>query len=110
MLQILIECLAKKVMGEMEPKAAKELTLCWRYFPRGWFRFSWNIPGNGVCRMMKVRVSLPHLTLLALCLEKESRRWCCVAGKKSDDEVTKGDGVEEESIRRGVWGVFQDHI
>nr|VDC75634.1 unnamed protein product [Brassica rapa] len=51
--KILIECLAKKVMGEMEPEAAKELTLCWSHFPKGWFRISWNIPGNGVYRMMK---------------------------------------------------------
>ncbi|CAA7017262.1 unnamed protein product [Microthlaspi erraticum] len=51
--KILVEYLAKKVMGEMEPEAAKELTLCWRHFPKGWFRFSWNIPGNGFYRMMK---------------------------------------------------------
>ncbi|ESQ55986.1 hypothetical protein EUTSA_v10027045mg, partial [Eutrema salsugineum] len=53
--KILIECLATKVMGDMEPDAAKELTLCWKYFPRGWFRFSWNIPGTGVYRMLKAR-------------------------------------------------------
>ncbi|KFK33811.1 hypothetical protein AALP_AA5G063100 [Arabis alpina] len=53
--KILIECLAKKVMGEMEPEAAKELTLCWRGFPRELFQFSLNIPGNGVYRMMKAR-------------------------------------------------------
>jgi len=53
--KILIECLAKKVMGEMEPEAAKELTLSWRIFPRDWFRFSWNIRGTGVYRMVKAR-------------------------------------------------------
>ncbi|CAN8275089.1 unnamed protein product [Cochlearia groenlandica] len=53
--KILIECLAKKVMGEMEPEAAKELALCWRYFPSGWFRFSLNLPGTGVYEMMKAR-------------------------------------------------------
>ncbi|KAF8051061.1 hypothetical protein N665_1811s0008 [Sinapis alba] len=53
--EILIECLAKKVMGDMEADATKELTHCWRYFPRGWFRFSWSIPGNGVYRMLKAR-------------------------------------------------------
>lgn len=64
MLQIIIECLAKKVMGDMEADAAKELTHCWRYFPRGWFRFSWNIPGNGVCRMLKVCVFLVQIILI----------------------------------------------
>ncbi|KAH0902792.1 hypothetical protein HID58_042295 [Brassica napus] len=59
--KILIECLAKKVMGDMEADAAKELTHCWRYFPRGWFRFSWNIPGNGVYRMLKARKQMMNL-------------------------------------------------
>ncbi|ANM67671.1 cytochrome P450, family 702, subfamily A, polypeptide 6 [Arabidopsis thaliana] len=53
--KIIIECLAKKVMGEMEPDAAKELTLCWTFFPREWFGFAWNIPGTGVYRMVKAR-------------------------------------------------------
>ncbi|CAE6194627.1 unnamed protein product [Arabidopsis arenosa] len=53
--KIIIECLAKKVMGEMEPEAAKELTLCWTFFPTEWFRFAWNIPGTGVYRMVKAR-------------------------------------------------------
>ncbi|KFK23689.1 hypothetical protein AALP_AAs50902U000700 [Arabis alpina] len=53
--KILIECLAKKVMGEMEPEATKELALCWRFFPRDLFQFSLNIPGTGVYRMMKAR-------------------------------------------------------
>ena len=48
-------------MGDMEPHAAKELTQCWGGFPRGWFRFSWSIPGNGVYRMLKVRVFLVHI-------------------------------------------------
>lgn len=73
MLQILIECLAKKVMGDMEPHAAKELTQCWRCFPRGWFRFSWSIPGNGVYRMLKVCVFLVHIILIPLYMENESR-------------------------------------
>ncbi|EFH46501.1 hypothetical protein ARALYDRAFT_355245 [Arabidopsis lyrata subsp. lyrata] len=59
--KILIECLAKKVMGEMEPEAAKELALCWRYFPRDWFQFSWNVPGAGVYRMMKARKRMMKL-------------------------------------------------
>ncbi|EOA18288.1 hypothetical protein CARUB_v10006787mg [Capsella rubella] len=59
--KILIECLAKKVMGEMEPEAAKELALCWRCFPREWFQFSWNIPGTGVYRMMKARKRMMKL-------------------------------------------------
>ena len=78
MSQILIECLAKKVMGDMEADAAKELTHCWRYFPRGWFRFSWNIPGNGVYRMLKVCVFLVQITLI----------YSSVTGKKADDELT----------------------
>ncbi|VVB01075.1 unnamed protein product [Arabis nemorensis] len=53
--KILIECLSKKVMGEMEPEAAKELALCWRFFPSGWFRFTVNLPGTGVYRLMKAR-------------------------------------------------------
>nr|QWK52290.1 cytochrome P450 702A2-2 [Isatis tinctoria] len=53
--KIIIECLAKKVMGEMEPEAAKKLACCWRYFPSGWFRFSFNLPGTGVYRMIKAR-------------------------------------------------------
>ncbi|CAN8232005.1 unnamed protein product [Cochlearia groenlandica] len=59
--KILIECLAKKVMGEMEPKAANELALCWRYFPKEWFQFSWNIPGTGVYRMMNARKRMMKL-------------------------------------------------
>jgi len=43
-------------MGEMEPDAAKELTLCWTFFPREWFGFAWNIPGTGVYRMVKVHI------------------------------------------------------
>lgn len=70
-LQIIIECLAKKVMGEMEPEAAKELTLCWTFFPREWFRFSWNIPGTGVYHMIKVRF-LDHLTLIYIALYSPS--------------------------------------
>ncbi|KAF3603265.1 hypothetical protein F2Q69_00034590 [Brassica cretica] len=58
---ILIECLAKKVMGEMEPEAAKALTLCWSHFPKGWFRISWNIPGNGVYRMMKAKKQMINI-------------------------------------------------
>ncbi|CAA7017259.1 unnamed protein product [Microthlaspi erraticum] len=53
--KILMECLAKRVMGEIEPEVAKELTKCWIHFPKGWFRFSWNIPGTGVYRMIKAR-------------------------------------------------------
>ncbi|KAF8082780.1 hypothetical protein N665_0808s0016 [Sinapis alba] len=53
--KILIECLAKKVMGEMEPEAAKELALCWRYFPSGWFKFGFNLPGTGLYKMLKAR-------------------------------------------------------
>ncbi|CAN7080949.1 unnamed protein product [Brassica oleracea var. botrytis] len=62
--KILIECLAKKVMGDMEPHAAKELTQCWRGFPRGWFRFSWSIPGNGVYRMLKACARNQMMNLL----------------------------------------------
>ncbi|CAE5963031.1 unnamed protein product [Arabidopsis arenosa] len=53
--KILIECLAKKVTGDMEPETAKELALCWRCFPSGWFRFPLNLPGTGVYKMMKAR-------------------------------------------------------
>ena len=35
---------------------------------------------------------------------------CFVTGKKADDEVNKGDSIKEESIGRGAWGVFQDHL
>ncbi|XP_010466591.1 PREDICTED: cytochrome P450 708A2-like [Camelina sativa] len=59
--KIIIECLAKKVMGEMEPEAAKQLALCWRYFPSGWFRFPFNIPGIGVYNMMKARKTMKKL-------------------------------------------------
>ncbi|KAG2239175.1 hypothetical protein Bca52824_090035 [Brassica carinata] len=59
--KIVIECLAKKVMGNMEADAAKELTHCWKCFPKGWFRFSWNIPGNGVYRMLKARKQMMNL-------------------------------------------------
>ncbi|EOA18528.1 hypothetical protein CARUB_v10007083mg, partial [Capsella rubella] len=59
--KILIECLAKKVMGEMEPEAAKQLALCWRYFPTEWFQLSWNVPGTGVYRMMKARKQMMKL-------------------------------------------------
>ncbi|KFK41010.1 hypothetical protein AALP_AA2G073600 [Arabis alpina] len=58
---ILIECLAKKVMGEMEPEAAKELALCWRFFPSGWFRFPFNIPGTGLYKMIKARKKMMKL-------------------------------------------------
>ncbi|KAL9293308.1 putative cytochrome P450 [Arabidopsis thaliana] len=59
--KILIECLAKKVMGEMEPEAAKKLALCWRYFPSGWFRLPFNLPGIGVYNMMKARKRMKTL-------------------------------------------------
>ncbi|KAG7529488.1 Cytochrome P450 superfamily, partial [Arabidopsis suecica] len=59
--KILIECLAKKVMGEMEPEAAKKLALCWRYFPSGWFRLPFNFPGIGVYNMMKARKRMKKL-------------------------------------------------
>ncbi|VYS62770.1 unnamed protein product [Arabidopsis thaliana] len=59
--KILIGCLAKKVMGEMEPEAAKELALCWRYFQSGWFRFFLNLPGTGVYKMMKARKRMMKL-------------------------------------------------
>ncbi|CAA0395343.1 unnamed protein product [Arabidopsis thaliana] len=48
-------------MGEMEPEAAKELALCWRYFPKDWFQFSWNFPGTGVYQMMKARKRMMKL-------------------------------------------------
>ncbi|CDY53775.1 BnaC03g73120D [Brassica napus] len=59
--KILIECLAKKVMGDMEPETAKELAICWRKFPSGWFRFPFKIPGMGVYDMMKARKRMMNL-------------------------------------------------
>ncbi|ESQ55983.1 hypothetical protein EUTSA_v10027528mg [Eutrema salsugineum] len=47
---ILIECLAKKVMGDIEPRSAKELALCWRKYPSGWFRFPFKIGHEAVLR------------------------------------------------------------
>ncbi|XP_024005625.1 cytochrome P450 708A2 [Eutrema salsugineum] len=58
---ILIECLAKKVMGDIEPGSAKELALCWRNFPSGWFRLPFNFPGMGVYNMMKARKRMMKL-------------------------------------------------
>lgn len=63
-LQILIECLAKKVMGDMDPETAKELAICWRKFPSGWFRFPFKIPGMGVYDMMKVIIFKNRTSLL----------------------------------------------
>lgn len=65
-LQILIECLAKKVMGDMDPETAKELAICWRKFPSGWFRFPFKIPGMGVYDMMKVIIFKNLTSLLYL--------------------------------------------
>ncbi|CAN7116669.1 cytochrome P450 708A2 [Brassica rapa] len=59
--KILIECLAKKVMGDMDPETAKELAICWRKFPSGWFRFPFKIPGMGVYDMMKARKRMMNL-------------------------------------------------
>ncbi|VVB01076.1 unnamed protein product [Arabis nemorensis] len=58
---ILIECLSKKVMGEMEQEAARELAHCWRFFPSGWFRFPFNIPGTGVYKMVQARKRMMKL-------------------------------------------------
>ncbi|CAN8324551.1 unnamed protein product [Cochlearia groenlandica] len=69
---ILIECLAKKVMGEMEPEAAKKLAQCWRDFPKGWFRFSWNIPGTGVYRMMNARKQMMNILKETVTKKRES--------------------------------------
>ncbi|XP_024005628.1 cytochrome P450 708A2 isoform X2 [Eutrema salsugineum] len=69
--KILIECLAKKVMGDLEPEAAKELALCWRNFLSGWFRFPFNFPGMGVYNMMKVRKRMMKL-LKDLVLKKRA--------------------------------------
>ncbi|KAL0793661.1 hypothetical protein Bca101_065038 [Brassica carinata] len=59
--KILIECLAKKVMGDMEPETAKELAVCWRKFPSGWFRFPFKLPGIGVYNMMTARKRMMNL-------------------------------------------------
>ncbi|XP_010511939.1 PREDICTED: cytochrome P450 708A2-like [Camelina sativa] len=59
--KIIIECLGKKVMGNMEPEAAKKLALCWRYFPSGWFRLPFKIPGMGIYNMMKARKTMKKL-------------------------------------------------
>ncbi|CAA7016096.1 unnamed protein product [Microthlaspi erraticum] len=53
--KILMQCLAKKVMGDMEHEAAKELELCWRGIPSGWFGFSYNFPGSTVYQILKAR-------------------------------------------------------
>ncbi|CAN6817219.1 hypothetical protein Bca4012_003310 [Brassica carinata] len=59
--KILIECLAKTVMGDMDPETAKELAICWRKFPSGWFRFPFKIPRMGVYDMMKARKRMMNL-------------------------------------------------
>ncbi|KAL0890304.1 hypothetical protein Bca101_014287 [Brassica carinata] len=55
------ETTSKKVMGEMEPEAAKELALCWRHFPSGWFKFGFNLPGTGLYKMLKARKRMMSL-------------------------------------------------
>ncbi|ESQ55995.1 hypothetical protein EUTSA_v10027495mg [Eutrema salsugineum] len=40
------ELIAKKVMGETESEAVKDLGLCWSAFRANWFNFSYNIPGT----------------------------------------------------------------
>ncbi|ESQ55994.1 hypothetical protein EUTSA_v10027015mg, partial [Eutrema salsugineum] len=42
-------------------RRAKELALCWIYFPSGWFRFSFNLPGTGVYNMMKAKKKMMKL-------------------------------------------------
>ncbi|XP_010528790.1 PREDICTED: cytochrome P450 708A2-like [Tarenaya hassleriana] len=52
---MMTELAAKKVMGEMEPEAAKELELCWRAFRTSWFQFPFTIPGTTVYKFVKAR-------------------------------------------------------
>ncbi|CAH8276569.1 unnamed protein product [Arabidopsis lyrata] len=101
--KILIECLAKKVMGEMEPEAAKELALCWRYFPRDWFQFSWNVPGAGVYRMMKARKRMMKLIKEMLTKQHQSPGILAATVKLISDhpKVVEELNKEHEGIVRG---------
>ncbi|KAL0787010.1 hypothetical protein Bca101_003256 [Brassica carinata] len=55
------EAASKTVMGDMDPETAKELAICWRKFPSGWFRFPFKIPRMGVYDMMKARKRMMNL-------------------------------------------------
>ncbi|KAL9817580.1 putative cytochrome P450 [Arabidopsis thaliana] len=63
------ELIAKKIMGETESEAVKELGLCWSAFRTSWFQFSYNIPGTTVYRLVKARRKAAKL-LKALILKK----------------------------------------
>uniref|UniRef100_A0A1J3HXK7 Cytochrome P450 708A2 n=1 Tax=Noccaea caerulescens TaxID=107243 RepID=A0A1J3HXK7_NOCCA len=59
--KIIIHCISKKVMGDMDPEDAKELELCWGGFPGGWFGFSYNIPGTALYQLLKARKKMMTL-------------------------------------------------
>ncbi|CAH2079066.1 unnamed protein product [Thlaspi arvense] len=50
-----VELIVKKVFGEMESEAVRELGLCWTAFRTNWFNFSYNFPGTTVYRLVKAR-------------------------------------------------------
>lgn len=58
---MVVELIVKKVIGETESEAVKELGLCWTAFRTNWFSFSYNIPGTTVYRFVKVIIALYHL-------------------------------------------------
>ncbi|ESQ55997.1 hypothetical protein EUTSA_v10025084mg [Eutrema salsugineum] len=67
------ELIAKKVMGEMESEAVKELGLCWSAFRTSWFQFSYNIPGTTVYRFVKARRKAARLLKAVIEKKKASK-------------------------------------
>lgn len=58
------DLIVRKVIGEVESEAIKELGLCWKAFRTNWFNFAYNFPGTTVYRFMKVHMALfPSFTL-----------------------------------------------
>ncbi|CAH8391173.1 unnamed protein product [Eruca vesicaria subsp. sativa] len=71
--KMVVDLIVKKVIGEMESEAVKELGLCWTAFRTNWFSFSYNVPGTTVYRFVKARRKVTKL-LKGLIQEKNTSK------------------------------------
>ncbi|CDY66634.1 BnaA03g58050D [Brassica napus] len=52
--KMVVDLIVKKVIGEMESEAVRELGLCWTAFRTNWFSFSYSVLGTTVYRFVKM--------------------------------------------------------
>ena len=57
---MVVDLIVKKVIGELEYEAIRELGLCWTAFRTNWFSFSYSVPGTTVYRFVKVNMASSH--------------------------------------------------